>query len=161
MTPPDAPLDAKGLRFGIVAARFNQDVTDRLVDGALECFAASGAPDVPVEWVPGSFELPLAARTMAEARDLDGVVALGCVIRGETPHFEFISAEAASGLMSVMLETGVPMAFGVLTTEDRAQADARAGGDHGNKGWDAAATAIEMATLLRRLEKPDEGASTL
>ncbi|MGZ4104926.1 MAG: 6,7-dimethyl-8-ribityllumazine synthase [Actinomycetota bacterium] len=161
MKPPETPLDATGLRFGIVAARFNQDVTERLVEGALECFATSGAPDVDVVWVPGSFELPLAARAMAETRDLDGVVALGCIIRGDTPHFEFISAETASGLMSAMLETGIPMAFGVLTTEDRAQADARAGGDQGNKGWDAAATAIEMAGLMRGLEKPDEGAATL
>jgi len=156
MTPPESPLDAADLRFALVAARFNHEVTERLVEGALECLGAARARDVSVEWVPGSFELPLAARTIAETRAVDAVVALGCVIRGETPHFDFISAETASGLMTAMLETGVPISFGVLTTDDREQADARAGGDHGNKGWDAAATAIEMAILMRRLEKPAE-----
>ena len=137
MKPPDQPLDARGLRFAIVASRFNHEVTERLVEVALECIAASGASDVPVEWVPGSFELPLAA------------------------HFHFVSTETASGLMSAMLETGIPISLGVLTTDDRAQADARAGGAEGNKGWDAAATAIEMAALMRRLEKPAEDAGPL
>jgi len=160
MTPPDTPLDATDLRFAVVAARFNHDVTVRLVEGALECLEAARARDVTVEWVPGSFELPLAARTLAETRAVDAVIALGCVIRGDTPHFDFISAETASGIMSAMLESGIPISFGVLTTDDRAQADERAGGAHGNKGWDAAATAIEMATLMRRLEKPDDDADT-
>ena len=106
MKPPDQPLDARGLRFAIVASRFNHEVTERLVEGALECFAASGASDVPVEWVPGSFELPLAARAIAETRGVDAVVALGCIIRGGTPHFHFVSTETTSGLMSAMLETG-------------------------------------------------------
>jgi len=141
MKPPDQPLDARGLKFAIVAARFNHDVTERLVEGALECFTASGTSDVPVEWVPGSFELPLAARAIAKTRGVDAVVALGCVIRGGTPHFHFVSTETASGLMSAMLETGIPISLGVLTTDDLAQAEARAGGDEGNKGWDAAATA--------------------
>jgi 6,7-dimethyl-8-ribityllumazine synthase len=154
-TPPDEPLDATGLRFAIVAARFHQDITTKLVEGAHECFAKHGAEDVPIEWVPGSFELPLATRAVAEGLPVDAVVALGCVIRGETPHFEFVSAEAASGIMTAMLETGIPISFGVLTTEDRAQAEARAGGELGNKGWDAAEAAIEMALFLRRLEKPD------
>jgi 6,7-dimethyl-8-ribityllumazine synthase len=151
-TPPDVPLDATGLRFAIVAARFHHDITTMLVDGAVDCFEKNGAPDVPVEWVPGAFELPLAARALAEGRPVDAVVALGCVIRGETPHFEFVSAEASSGLMMTMLETGIPISFGILTTEDRAQAEARAGGSLGNKGWDAAEAAIEMARLMRRLE---------
>jgi 6,7-dimethyl-8-ribityllumazine synthase len=154
-TPPDTPLDASGLRFAIVAGRFHQDITTKLVEGAQECFSKYGASDVPVEWVPGSFELPLAARALAEGLPVDAVVALGCVIRGETPHFEFVSAETASGIMTAMLETGIPISFGVLTTEDRAQAEARAGGDQGNKGWDAAEAEIEMALFLRRLEKPD------
>ena len=158
--PRSRPRRGRG-RFAIVAARFNHEVTERLVEGALECFTASGASDVPVEWVPGSFELPLAARAIAETRGVDAVVALGCVIRGGTPHFHFVSAETASGLMSAMLETGIPISLGVLTTDDRAQADARAGGAEGNKGWDAAATAIEMAGLMRRLEKPAEDAGTL
>jgi 6,7-dimethyl-8-ribityllumazine synthase len=161
MKPADEPLDASGLRFAIVAARFHHEITERLVEGAIECFTASGASDVPVEWVPGSFELPLAARALAETRGVDAVVALGTIIRGGTPHFEFVSAETASGLMSAMLETGIPISFGVLTTDDHEQAEARAGGEHGNKGWDAAATAIEMARLMRRLEKPDEDAGTL
>jgi 6,7-dimethyl-8-ribityllumazine synthase len=161
-TPPDAPLDATGLRFAIVAARFHQDITTKLVDGAVECFEKRGASDVPIEWVPGAFELPLTARALAEVLTVDAVVALGCVIRGETPHFEFVSTEAASGIMAAMLETGIPISFGVLTTEDRAQAEARAGGELGNKGWDAAEAAIEMAQLIRRLEssavdKSDEG----
>jgi 6,7-dimethyl-8-ribityllumazine synthase len=105
MTPPESPLDAADLRFAIVAARFNHEVTERLVEGALECLEAARARDVVVEWVPGSFELPLAARTLAETRAVDAVIALGCVIKGETPHFDFISAETASGLMSAMLET--------------------------------------------------------
>jgi 6,7-dimethyl-8-ribityllumazine synthase len=161
MKPPESPLDASGLHFAVVAARFNHDITERLVEGAIECFTASGARDVPVEWVPGSFELPLIARTIAETRGVDAVVALGCVIRGETPHFEYVSAEAASGVMAAMLETGVPISFGVLTTNDRAQAEARAGGAHGNKGWDAAVTAIEMARMMRILEKPNEDSGTL
>jgi 6,7-dimethyl-8-ribityllumazine synthase len=161
MKPPDQPLDARGLSFAIVAARFNHEVTERLVEGALECFTASGASDIPVEWVPGSFELPLAARAIAETRGVDAVVALGCIIRGGTPHFHFVSSETASGLMSAMLETGIPISLGVLTTDDLAQAEARAGGAEGNKGWDAAATAIEMASLMRRLEKPAEDAGTL
>jgi len=161
MTSPDEPLDASGLRFAIVAARFNHEITERLVEGALECFTAGGVSGVPVEWVPGSFELPLAARALAETRGVDAVVAVGAIIRGGTPHFDFISTETASGLMSAMLETGIPISFGVLTTDDREQADARAGGELGNKGWDAAATAIEMARLMRRLEKPDEDAGTL
>ena len=155
-TPPEVPLDATGLRFAIVAARFHQDITTKLVDGAVECFEKYGAPAVPVEWVPGAFELPIAARTLAEGTPVDAVVALGCVIRGETPHFEFVSSEAASGIMMAMLETGIPISFGVLTTEDRAQAEARAGGDFGNKGWDAAEAAIEMARFVQRLEKPDD-----
>ena len=170
MTPTEEPLDASGFRFVIVAARFNLDITERLVEGAIECFQAAGASDVPVHWVPGSYELPLACREVALGPPtgingelgpapwlrhpiVDGVVALGCVIRGETPHFDFVAGEAARGIMDVMLSSGVPISFGVLTTNDRAQADARAGGSRGNKGWDAAAGAIEMATLMRRLEK--------
>jgi 6,7-dimethyl-8-ribityllumazine synthase len=145
MKPGNEPLDASGLRFAIVAARFHHEITERLVEGALECFTAGGSSE----------------RALAETRGVDAVVALGTIIRGGTPHFEFVSAETASGLMSAMLETGIPISFGVLTTDDREQAEARAGGEHGNKGWDAAATAIEMARLMRRLEKPDEGAGTL
>jgi len=119
MKPPDQPLDARGLRFAIVASRFNHEVTELLVEGALECFTASGASDVPVEWVPGSFELPLAARAIAETRGVDAVVALGCIIRGGTPHFHFVSTETASGLMSAMLETGIPISASLRRTTAR------------------------------------------
>lgn len=174
MSGSNEEIDASSYRFAIVASRFHDDITQRLVDGALECFAKHGAHDVPVEWVPGAFELPLAVRARAIApppggnvldviaraagqkrQVLDAVVALGCIIRGGTPHFDFVATAAARGLMDVMLETGVPVAFGVLTTDDRAQAEARAGGSDGNKGEDAARTAIEMAALLAR--RPGNG----
>lgn len=168
MTPAEETIDASSFRIAIVAARFNHDITERLLDGAVRCLRDHGADpdDPPVVWVPGSFELPLACRTIAvrppdetfdaiaaglsggRARSFDAIVALGCVIRGETPHFDYVAGACARGLMTVMLETGVPIAFGVLTTENRAQAEARAGGAVGNKGWEATRTAIEMAALL-------------
>jgi 6,7-dimethyl-8-ribityllumazine synthase len=153
MPAPREPLDASPFRFAIVVAAFNQDVTGPLLEGALSAFAEAGAPDgsVAVHHVPGAFELPLACRTLAETKRFDAVVALGCVIRGDTPHFDYVAGEAARGIMAASLETGVPIAFGVLTTDDRAQADARAGGEHGNKGADSARVAIEMAALLRGL----------
>ena len=153
---PEGALDASGLRFAIVVAEFNGDVTSRLLEGARECFAKHGVPDssVAVHRVPGAFELPLAAQMLAGTGSCSAIVALGCVIRGDTPHFEYVSSAAAEGLQRVALDTGVPVAFGVLTTEDRAQADARAGGAVGNKGFDAAQTAIEMALLARRLPHP-------
>ncbi|MCA1830094.1 MAG: 6,7-dimethyl-8-ribityllumazine synthase [Actinobacteria bacterium] len=154
ISPPDQPLDASRFRFTIVAGRFHEHVTARLVEGALDCLEKHGVANVPVEWVPGSFELPLAAQAIAERGDVDAVVAIGCVVRGETPHFEFVSSEAARGLMDVMLDTGVPVSFGVLTTDTMEQAQARAGGSAGNKGWDAALGAIEMAALLRKIEEP-------
>src|SRR5260221_13629334 len=117
MKPPDQPLDARGLKFAMGAARFNHEVTERLVEGALECFTASGANDVPVEWVPGSFELPLAARAIAETRGVDAVVALGCIIRGGTPHFHFVSAETAGGLLRPTLGTGSPPSLALLPTD--------------------------------------------
>jgi 6,7-dimethyl-8-ribityllumazine synthase len=147
---PDAPLDASGLRVAIIVAEFNEDITERLLEGALECLSKNGVPDEhrTVVRVPGAFELPLAAQRLSSSHD--AVIALGCVIRGDTPHFQFVSDAATYGLQRVALDTGVPVAFGVLTTDDRAQAEARAGGEHGNKGFDAAQTAIEMALLLRR-----------
>ncbi|TMK20695.1 MAG: 6,7-dimethyl-8-ribityllumazine synthase [Actinobacteria bacterium] len=147
---PEAPLDASGLRIAIVVAEFNARITERLLEGARECLAKDGVPDeaVVVVRVPGSFELPLAAQILA-GRGVDAIVALGCVVRGDTPHFEYVSQAATYGLQRVALDTGVPVAFGVLTTEDFAQAEARAGGAEGNKGSDAAQTAIEMALLLR------------
>ena len=146
-TDPDTPPDASPYRFAVVASEFHRDVTSRLLDGALECLSKHGASDVLVRWVPGAFELPLAAQLIAEHGDADAVVAVGCVIRGETPHFDYVCGAAANGLMQASLATSVPMAFGVLTTDTQAQADARAGGAVGNKGWDAALTAIQMAIL--------------
>ena len=148
---PDAPLDASGLRFAIVVAEFNASITDRLLEGALECFAKHGIAETAVESVrvPGAFELPLAAQALARSGLHDAIVALGCVIRGETPHFDYVSQAATHGLLRVTLDTGVPVAFGVLTTEDLSQAEARAGGALGNKGFDAAQTAVEMALFLR------------
>lgn|SRR5574341_1008279 len=154
MTAKEGTLVAAGLKIGIVVARFNQFVTERLLDGALDAFLRHGgnAGDVEVARVPGAFELPLAARRLAQGGRLDAVVALGAVIRGETPHFDFIAAAAANGLAAVMNETGVPVGFGLLTTHTVEQAVERAGAKAGNKGAEAMLTAIEMANLLKVLE---------
>ncbi|MFY9586125.1 MAG: 6,7-dimethyl-8-ribityllumazine synthase [Actinomycetota bacterium] len=148
---PEAPLDASSLRVGIVVATFNDEITARLLEGARECLAKNNVPDAAIteQRVPGAFELALAAQVLARSGDVDAIVALGCVVRGDTPHFEYVSQAATYGLQRVSLGTGIPVAFGVLTTDDFAQAEARAGGEHGNKGFDAAQTAIEMALLLR------------
>jgi 6,7-dimethyl-8-ribityllumazine synthase len=150
---PEGPLDASDLRFAIVVAEFNGSITERLLEGARECLAKHGVPDgsVTERRVPGAFELPLAAQALARSGSYDAIVALGCVVRGDTPHFEYVSEAATYGLQRVALDTGTPVAFGVLTTDDFAQAEARAGGEHGNKGFDAAQTAIETALLLRGL----------
>jgi 6,7-dimethyl-8-ribityllumazine synthase len=147
MTTPEETPDASRFRFAIVVSQFHRDITERLLEGAQECLSKHGAPDVDVAWVPGAFELPLAAQLLAVTGRYDAIVCLGCVIRGDTPHFEYVSSAAAIGLQDAALRAGLPMAFGVLTTEDRAQAEARAGGAEGNKGWDAASTAIAMAAL--------------
>jgi 6,7-dimethyl-8-ribityllumazine synthase len=153
--PIEGGLDARGLKFAIVVARFNSFITDRLLAGASDALARSGCnlDEVEVLKVPGSWELPLAVKTLAEQHRHDAVIALGAVIRGDTPHFDYVAAQAASGLAQVPLETGVPVAFGVLTTNTMEQAIDRAGGKAGNKGYDAAITAIEMAHLMRRLRK--------
>ena len=144
---------ASGYRFAIVVSRFNEAVTERLCDGARAALSAAGAPSDAVEVfeVPGAFELPQAARCAAEGGQYDAVVCLGCVIRGETPHFEYISTAVAHGIQEASGETGVPMAFGVLTTDTLAQAEARAVEGPDNKGYEAAVAAIEMAALFRRL----------
>jgi 6,7-dimethyl-8-ribityllumazine synthase len=144
---------AGGLRFAIIVSRFNESVTGRLRDGARAALAESGAADEHVDLfeVPGAFELPQAARCAAEAGRYDAVVCLGCVIRGETPHFEYISSSVAHGIQEASGETGVPIAFGVLTTDTLAQAESRAAADRTNKGFEAAAAAIEMAVLFKRL----------
>jgi 6,7-dimethyl-8-ribityllumazine synthase len=145
----------EGRLDAVVASRFNDDVTKLLLDGALHQLSAMGLdPDaVPVVWVPGAFEIPLVAKQLAESGERDAVICVGAVIRGDTPHFELVAGECASGISRVALDTGVPVAFGVLTTDDRDQAFARAGGAEGNKGAEAAATAVEMVDLLRQLEK--------
>jgi 6,7-dimethyl-8-ribityllumazine synthase len=144
---------ASGYRFAIVVSRFNDAITTALTDGAQRALREAGAreDDVEVVSVPGAFELPQAARSLAEAGRCDAVICLGCVIRGATPHFEYISASVAHGIQDASGATGVPMAFGVLTTDTWAQAEERTGGGRDNKGFEAAAAAIEMAQLFRRL----------
>jgi 6,7-dimethyl-8-ribityllumazine synthase len=144
-------LDAADLNIAIVVSRFNEDVTRRLLRGAQEALEKHGAKDPDVYWVPGSLELPVTALALAEKGSHDAIVCLGAVIRGETFHFEVVAMQAAQGLMQVQLDTGVPIAFGVLTTEDRDQALARSGPKN-NKGAEAAETAIEMANLLREIQ---------
>jgi 6,7-dimethyl-8-ribityllumazine synthase len=142
--------------IGVVVSRFNGDITQRLLEGALQTLTESGvAPErIDVMPVPGAFELPLGAMALAKTRRYACIVALGCVIRGDTPHFEYVAGEAASGLQLAGLETGVPVAFGVLTCDSRRQAEERAGGPQGNKGSEAALSALEMADLLTRLRAP-------
>lgn len=149
----EGELTAKGLRFAVVVSRFNNLVTVRLLRGALDALKRHGADEeaVAVVWVPGSFELPLIAKKMAETGHYDAVICLGCIIRGETPHFEYVAGEAARGIQRVALETGVPIIFGVVTAETLEQALERAGGKAGNRGFDAAMTAMETANLLKRL----------
>ena len=151
-------LHARGRRFAIAAARFNELVTRKLLEGASAALAAHGeaVEDVDVVWVPGAFELPLVARRLAGSRTYDAVICLGCVIRGETVHFEHVAGQAAAGIREVGQTTGIPVTFGVLTTETLEQALDRAGGKHGNKGWDAATAAIEMSSLLEQLPKEAE-----
>jgi 6,7-dimethyl-8-ribityllumazine synthase len=149
----EGQLIAKGLKFGIVAGRFNEFITGRLLDGALDALRRHGAADSDIEvaWVPGSFEIPLGAKKMAESGKYDAVICLGALIRGSTPHFDYIAAEAAKGIAQVGMSTGVPTIFGVITTENIEQAIERAGTKAGNKGFAAAESAIEMANLLRSL----------
>ncbi len=149
----DGRLDATGKRFAIVAARFNHRVVDLLIDGAVDCLTRHGAAaeDLRLVRVPGAWELPLALDELAAAGGLDGMVALAVVIRGETPHFDYICAECSRGVARVSAARRVPIGFGVLTCETSAQAQERAGGKTGNKGWEAASAAIEMADLLGRL----------
>jgi 6,7-dimethyl-8-ribityllumazine synthase len=153
--PPtiEGHLDAKGLKVALIASRFNEFVTSRLVEGALDALVRHGADPkgLALIKVPGSFELPQVAAKVAGQGNYDAVVALGCLIRGETPHFDLIAAEATKGLAQVGITSGVPVVFGVLTCDTMEQAIDRAGGKAGNKGWDAAMAAIEMVSLFRRL----------
>jgi 6,7-dimethyl-8-ribityllumazine synthase len=144
-----------GLRIGVALARFNQSVTDLLLAGTLEALARHGVADdaIDVTVVPGAFELPLCAQRLASSGRYDAVVCLGAVVRGETPHFEYVAGEAARGIGEVSRRHDVPVAFGVLTTDTVEQALARAGGARGNKGYEAAVTALEMVAVLRALQK--------
>ena len=147
----DAKLDATGLKVGIVVSRFNSFIAERLLDGALDALLRHGASDgdITVVRVPGAFEIPLVTQRLAQSGNYDAVICLGAVIRGATPHFEYVSAEVSKGVAQVSLKTGVPVAFGVLTTDSIEQAVERAGTKAGNKGFDAAMTAIETANLLK------------
>ena len=150
---------SRGRRFAVVAARFNELVVSKLVEGAVACLRAHGVAedDLEVAWVPGAFELPLAARTLAATGPYDRIVCLGAVIRGEAAHFDHVAGQAAAGIREAAEATGVPVMFGVLTTDTLQQAMDRAGGKHGNKGWDAAMAAMEMASLLEQVPKDAGG----
>ncbi len=143
-------------RYGIVAGRFNGFITESLLKGALDGLRRHGVDEdrIDVVWVPGAFEIPLVARKMAASGRYDAVICLGCVIRGATPHFDYVAGEAASGIAAAARDTGVPVIFGVLTTENLEQAIERAGTKAGNRGWDAALAALEMADVMRRLGGP-------
>jgi 6,7-dimethyl-8-ribityllumazine synthase len=153
VTVHEGAVDAGGMRIGIVVSRYNDAVSAPLLEGALEALEHLGAApgDIQVAWVPGAFEIPIAARELAEHGGVDAVVCLGAVIRGDTAHFEYVAGEAARGIASVHVTTGVPATFGVLTVDTLEQAMDRAGGKHGNKGSEAATTAVEMVVLLRAL----------
>ena len=152
-TEYEGALDATGMRIAVVAGRFNDHITKPLLDGALAALRDAGLDDVPVHWVPGAFEIPLVAQRLATSGACDAVICLGAVIRGDTPHFDYVAGEAARGLQEAALATGVPIVFGVLTTDTRQQALDRVGGCEGHKGEEAANTALEMVELLRRLPK--------
>lgn len=146
-------LDGSGLRFAIVVSRFNNIITERLLSGSLEALKTSGVTkaDIEIVGVPGAFELPLACKKLASKGQYDSLIAIGCVIRGETSHYDYVCSETARGLQLAQMDTGVPIIFCVLTCETQEQAMARAGGDHGNKGFDSGLAAIEMARLSQKL----------
>ncbi len=151
----EGKLIAKDLRFAIVVSRFNEFLSARLLDGALDALRRHDARDenIEVAWVPGSFEMPLIAQKMAMSKKYDAVVCLGAIIRGDTPHFDYIASEVAKGIAKVNLDTGIPVSFGVITADTTEQAIERAGVKAGNKGWQAAYSAIEMANLLKEFKK--------
>jgi len=152
----EGELSAKGLRFAIIVGRFNSFISDRLLAGALDALKRSGCTEENIEIVrvPGSWEMPVVARELVKMKRHDAIIALGAVIRGDTPHFDYVAGEMARGLAEVARESGMPIAFGVLTTNNVEQAVDRAGAKSGNKGFDAAMSAIEMANLMRRLRQP-------
>jgi len=147
-------LVGTGLKVGIVVSRFNEFITGKLLSGAEDALRRHGVSedDITIAWVPGVFEVPLAAKKLAETKEYDAVITLGAVIRGATPHFEYVSSEAAKGVASTSMQAGIPVIFGILTTDTIEQAIERAGTKAGNKGWEAAATAIEMGNLYKQFE---------
>ena len=146
-------FDAKGKKFAIIVSRFNEFISSKLVEGALDCFQRHGVSEnnVSIYWVPGSFEIPLIAQQVANKKEIDAIICLGAVIRDSTPHFDYISAEVSKGIANVSLETKKPVIFGIITSDTLEQAIERAGTKSGNKGWDAALNAIEMADLVKKI----------
>ena len=149
----EGELQAKGLKFGIIVSRFNDFITSKLLDGAVDALVRHGGKesDIDVVKIPGAFEIPLIAKRMAAKGTYDAIICLGAVIRGATPHFDYVAGEVSKGVAVAALDTGVPIAFGVITSDTIEQAVERAGSKAGNKGWDAAITAIEMAQVIRKL----------
>lgn len=150
----EGQLSATGKKFGIVVGRFNSFVSKQLLEGALDCLMRHGAAekDVEIVWVPGSFEIPMAAQRLAQSKNYAAIICLGVLIRGQTPHFDYIAAEATKGIAQAALSTGVPASYGIVTADTLEQAIERAGTKAGNKGWDAALSAIEMADLFTKLK---------
>lgn len=146
-------LNAKGKKFALVVSRFNEFISNKLVDGAIDCLVRHGADEknISITWVPGSFEIPLVALKTAAGAKVDAVICLGAIIRGNTPHFEYVASEASKGIAQASLQTGKPVIFGVITSDTIEQAIERAGTKSGNKGWDAALSAIEMADLMNKI----------
>jgi len=153
VTTFEGQLNAQGKKIGIVISRFNELISKQLLAGALDCLKRHGGAekDVVVAWVPGAFEIPAAASAMAKSKKYDGLICLGAVIRGQTPHFDYIAAEATKGIAQVASSSGIPVAYGVITADTLEQALERAGTKAGNKGWDAALSAIEMVDLMKKL----------
>jgi len=153
--PVEGMLLGKGLRFGLVVSRFNEFITKKLVEGAEDALLRHGVnqEDIDVAWVPGSFEIPLVAKKLAQTRRYDAVICLGAVVRGGTPHFEYIATEVTKGIAAVGLETGLPVIYGIITADSLEQAIERAGTKEGNEGFKAAASAIEMANLIKSVAK--------
>jgi 6,7-dimethyl-8-ribityllumazine synthase len=150
----DGKISGEGKKFGVIVSRFNDFISDRLLNGALDALARHGTndDDIDIVKVPGSFEIPLMAKKMAQRQKYDSIICLGAVIRGSTPHFEYVSSEVSKGIASVSLESGVPVIFGVITTDTLEQAIERAGSKSGNKGWSAAVAAMEMAHLMEAVD---------
>ncbi|MCG6552056.1 MAG: 6,7-dimethyl-8-ribityllumazine synthase [Candidatus Magnetominusculus sp. LBB02] len=149
----EGDINAKGFRFCLIVSRFNDFITGRLLEGAVDALTRHGADssDISIIKVPGSFEVPLIAKKAAESKSYDAVITLAAIIRGATPHFEYVAAEASKGIAAASMDTGVPISYGIITSDTIEQAIERAGTKSGNKGWDAAMTAIEMANLMKKL----------